>query len=401
MVETRDIKDNDSLKKWLAEWPAENGLDDKATRAIAVAIAHRAAMRVLPVWWKSCLLSDAHRPELTALPVLRVNLIIGVAAQMPTPMIKKAAATAASSATFHATAASASYAVAAIAATSYATIAHTAAGATSFATGTFSFTSSADDKNQTWRAIQADCTAITARLDILSAPLWPTPDIPFDQDWRDIKTSETAPEWSFWTKWYDDALAGNPPNWEMLEQIALIESKVWGSGAVAVAGRISLIVETFDTLASSLEYQPTPQQALVQNAKVIRLQLDTLLLFVDEEIQRLRGTNDLSDDAMSRITLLEGIAVSVRAMLPALSGDASAGESALTVIDKNLPMVIDTAEVLAQQDASPEVSETIVMMGASIKHLTDCGAPGTLATRIAAVDVVWSAIRGWFARPKR
>jgi hypothetical protein len=187
----------------------------------------------------------------------------------------------------------------------------------------------------------------------------------------------------------------------MLEQIALIDPKVWKAGADAVAERIALIAETFDPSVAPPENGPTPQHALAQNAKVISLQLDTLLLFVEEEIQRLRGPNDLSDDVMFRITLLEGIAFSVRAMLSALAGDAPAGGNALTVIDKNLPAVIEAAEVLAQQDASPEVSETIVMMGASIEHLTKRGTPGYMATGIAAADVILSAVRGWLTRPKQ
>ena len=51
MIEIDDIKDRDSLKQWLTEWPKENGLEEEAARAVAVRIAHRAAMRPTSTWY--------------------------------------------------------------------------------------------------------------------------------------------------------------------------------------------------------------------------------------------------------------------------------------------------------------------------------------------------------------
>ena len=90
MIEIEDIKDQGSLKRWLIEWPQENGKDEAQARAIAVSIAHRAAMRVLPLWWAWTLTDDARNRDLTALPVLRCSLISGVAVIAPTPEINLA-----------------------------------------------------------------------------------------------------------------------------------------------------------------------------------------------------------------------------------------------------------------------------------------------------------------------
>ena len=66
MVEIADIKDRQSLEAWLKEQPRES----------AVALTHRAAMRVLPLYW-DWVQNDAkaRKGDLTALPVLWASLI--------------------------------------------------------------------------------------------------------------------------------------------------------------------------------------------------------------------------------------------------------------------------------------------------------------------------------------
>lgn len=62
MVEIADIEDRDSLWGWLEDQPRE----------VSVWIAHRSAMRLLPLWWDFVQRpADAKKGDLTALPVLR------------------------------------------------------------------------------------------------------------------------------------------------------------------------------------------------------------------------------------------------------------------------------------------------------------------------------------------
>lgn len=52
-------------------------------------------------------------------------------------------------------------------------------------------------------------------------------------------------DWQFWVEWYEQMLdpVTNPPNWELLEQIALIEPKVWDAGPKDVSAAIADIEE--------------------------------------------------------------------------------------------------------------------------------------------------------------
>jgi len=78
--------------------------------------------------------------------------------------------------------------------------------------------------------------------------------------------------------------------------------------------------------------------------------------------------------------------------------DAEASENALIVVEENLPELPEEAAELAEAGGDPEVSDLIISMGASIEHLTKRGAPGTLATGIAAFDHLWGGVRRWWKK---
>ncbi len=209
MVEISDIKDRESLRAWLEALP----FDEDENRRIAVTIAHRAAMRVLPQYWQLSISSaSARKNDLTALPILRCSLISGVAGTMPTPEIRSAA--------FAAFAADAAFA------------ANAAANAAA-----------------AWKMIRADCTALATgdvRLD--QTPLWSGAN-PVSENW--VQTRETLPEgWDFWRDWYQNALDGVKPNWDMLTEIALIEPADWDKGADHVNGVIADIQLKYAVAAS-------------------------------------------------------------------------------------------------------------------------------------------------------
>ncbi len=236
MIAIEDIKDGESLKEWLTEWPKTNGLDKDATRAVAVTIAHRAAMRLLPVFWQWCVTGSARMFGSTALPFLRSCLISGVTAKMPTPELKNAAAAAAAArATTTATAATAF--VAATAAAS------AAAASTTSATIDAAANTNSAQAVAFWVSLQSDCDTIAHVEDALAMPLWLIGENPLEDSWHEVVNKEKGPEWAFWIKWYEDALAGHPQNWKMLEKIALIDPEIWEAGPYAVSERIAEILE--------------------------------------------------------------------------------------------------------------------------------------------------------------
>ena len=360
MVEISEIKDRETLKEWLETQP----------RPTSVAIAHRAAMRVLPLYW-DWVIRDSKR-DLTALPVLRQVLIAGVATVYPTPAIRSADAAAALSA------------LSAVAAAANAAFSDFAAHAAM------------------WHEFRSDCTTLGNNKTPGVWPLWTEQDNPLQSRWDSIKNTASKPDangvdWSFWITWYDNALTGKPQNWPMLRDIALIGPDTWDKGPEVVN---PLIAEIETEYEKKPEKPLSPKQTLAANANVIHQQLDTLKLFVENEIARLREPNDIPTDVMQRIVKLEAIVKSVNAMLSKFARHDFNGETALAVVNENLPKVIDSAEKLAQNHPEREVSETILMMGATIKHLTDCGTPGYMATGLAVVDVVGTAMRNWLNRAK-
>ena len=68
-------------------------------------------------------------------------------------------------------------------------------------------------------------------LAITIAPLWSNEN-PLERDWQNLRgkllaadtTDPRGADWSFWVRWYDDILAGNPQNWDMLHEIVTTDA---------------------------------------------------------------------------------------------------------------------------------------------------------------------------------
>lgn len=226
--------------------------------------------------------------------------------------------------------------------------------------------------------------------------------------------------WQFWIDWYEAQLSGAEQNWEMLKEIVLIPDDDWKQGAAHVNAMIEGIVGRYQgdgslTLSghaelrdvAGLDADHAPRHSLVQilnrNAKTIRLQLDTLASLLRDEIDVLRGRNDLSDEdcdeAQRRIEILNRILARVETMAGEFS-EEEASESALTVVEQNLLALPDEAAQLAEEGGDPVVSDLVISMGASIEHLTKRGTPGTLATGIAAFDHLWGGVKDWWTKKR-
>ncbi len=288
VIEIEDIVDGDSLERWLTDWPVSQGLDEEAARQIAVTVEHRTAMRVMPIWWDGFLSEDARNGDLTALPTLHSLINFDVDARSPTPEKFPAAAV-------------------------FATVMFANAAFTTDSTATAAFTAAA------WASIRADCTKISVGVDVFATPLWSDQENPVADLWTSVKSKVSEPEWVFWMKWYDDALAGRAPNWDMLEQIALIDSEVWDAGPVAVAAEIERIKLKYEALAPIKPNAVVIQNAVANNLAAIPPQIEALTSTIDVEIERLRGKNAEDDMEKQEIDQLIGTFKSMRSAVVGLS----------------------------------------------------------------------------------
>ncbi|MEM1432410.1 MAG: hypothetical protein AAGG09_23375 [Pseudomonadota bacterium] len=86
--------------------------------------------------------------------------------------------------------------------------------------------------------------------EIFTTPLWlhsvaPEAIVPALEDLQTFW--ETAPAaWSFWRRWYNGMLRGEPLPWDLQEQVALLPDEIWEAGPEAVAGRIAEIEARFE-----------------------------------------------------------------------------------------------------------------------------------------------------------
>ncbi len=316
MARAEDIQDKKSLEAWLKDQPRE----------VAVAIASRAALRVMPVWAAYCLTEYAHERDLTALPNLRLNLISSVALVSPTDDIRRAAFAAArayaAAAAIDAVAAYAARAArAAVAATdatdTFASDAATAA-TDAFASGAASAAAfAATDAaravafaaGDVWHSIRLDAGTVEEGGDCLSLPLWPDGN-PLEDSWKKVRAdwSWASSPYSFWLRWYHGLLTGTPMMPDLLYRIGLIPNDIWDAGAEAVAEEIARIEEQFrlleETRALKAELAELrkvgPADAhrahnhppeLIEPEKVIEREITIIWAGLDEAEEELKATN--------------------------------------------------------------------------------------------------------------
>lgn len=325
-MEVEEIRDGDSLRVWLEAPPKQTEADREQARRWAVAIAHRAAMRVLPIFWSGNIRKAKRNEDLTELSVLRALLISGSAAVCSIPEIIAAAAAAAHAAD---TAAAAHGADAAAHAAAHA--AHSAAQ-TAHAADAADAAARAAARASLWKSIRHDCAALLAEEPPERHPLW-LGENPLEDLWSDTRAQLLAHEdgWKFWVDWYDASLEGAPigadPNaflpgqprtaldweshWDLLTKVALIPPEDWDKGADHVNARIAEIVTERDGLGPKAT--PPPKAATVQrlkaavemNGPVLALQLRALQEVAAQEAERIRGVNSLDPEA--RAGLLEAL----------------------------------------------------------------------------------------------
>lgn len=254
------ITDWDSFVCWLEARP------DELRRSEAVAMAQRAAVRVLPVWLAEVEWSRSRKGVYTALPVLRSLLTSGVghgysATHGRSPVKVGDAAVsagyAAIAALYVADAASAdaddpdAYAEAADAVRYAVSAAGVYAGdAAGYAAGNAPAEAAAEAvEAAAWDAVRADAEAVEDSRDPRSQPLWSKdpPPVILQAELGGIETlaTETGEPESFWHRWWFAMKRGEPMDWALQRDVALVAEDIWTQEAKAVGAEIAKIEKTY------------------------------------------------------------------------------------------------------------------------------------------------------------
>jgi hypothetical protein len=305
------VTNEKEFREWLEGQPQE----------ISVVVAYRAAMRVLPL---ATQLKNFDGEERLTLATFRACLISGVAVVVPMLDVKKAADSAnrAARAGVRAAAADAamkkSAAVAADAAKAVnATTRHTAhiaafdaARAARMAARAATKAARAAYATAAARAAAYADTALTPDQMLaesitlpsdLEAVIGPVRDAPHNA--LTLGKSQDSP-WSFWARWYDAAMAGDPMPWALQEKVALIPNKIWEAGPEAVAAEIARIeAEFIADDAQLLETLVLDASVPVYSAKTVAASNpDRIALHLSrvddalDDLVALGGNNGLTED---------------------------------------------------------------------------------------------------------
>ena len=255
-----NFSNRDEVKRWLDTIePA------RRRREVAIAMAARAALRVLPLVGRELTAGGRARGEILSalvLPTLRASAAPWVVGKYPTRRneLRDAAAAATSGVAPHAApsaAADASFA-ASFAADAAAWAADATGGdAVADAVLAADFAAAAADAVSTATNVAAISYAAEAALidsgrsgaELAGSPVWPRGAPAWASEaWRTLKSALLAADqgWVVWTDWYEARLAGDaahPPNEALEVARATIPEEIWRQGPAVVNAEIKRLIE--------------------------------------------------------------------------------------------------------------------------------------------------------------
>lgn len=363
MVEIAEIKDKDSLEAWLKGMPRE----------FAATIATRAALRVLPFYWNWTVVSrHAKSQAVLMLSAFRCSLIALSFDRVPKSAAKVAIE---------------SYGQDVALARAYANEEHpyehrkgalypsfsgevlvstlmfafdfgepssTLQSALSFSVnGLSGFGSSVP-----FREVLLDCRALEQGKNLREMSLWSSGDAT-EILWKDLKQRVMSEDnWQrgdqgFWVDWYDQMLdpITYPPNWALLEQVALIPDEIWEDGPEAVSAEIAELQSDFRALSEGASTSAAPalgtvppqvvaetKGAMERNRRELPTTFDAISALILCEIERLQAKNYTSDLDQGECLRQIGVLVSLH--------DAIEG------LRRNLPSTGPVSEQNAEESVS-------------------------------------------------
>lgn len=245
-----EIKNKEELETWL----------QGRERADAVAIAARAALRVLP---QLTTILDEPAIDGLLLPVFRATAISWSAVRSSywkTADSANAASSASNAFITASDAAGAAHGAARTAGTKAAKAAALRAAET--------ITIAARNKNteDVWAGVSADATHLDEGMPaatLIARKLWPNglPDWAADQ-WTSLKANlftATTEDWGVWTDWYEARLRGDPVNIHLDRAKAKIPNGIWEEGPKAVNAEIRRLIDEHRPTRKQLEDTVSPQ----------------------------------------------------------------------------------------------------------------------------------------------
>ena len=291
-MEASEIRDRESLRAWLEALPQGTEAERAESQRWAVAIAHRAAMRVLPVYWEAGV--AAARSE------TGFNCLLGIWSLVITDLVSNKSEVDLKNAAYNALArGSSAHTVGTISQTLSAHLAQPIAtkyiSQSVVSALTFAMAEKREASSDVFSATSIDCNLLQNQYGLFDRPLWQEKN-PLRKLWADIRPKILAQgaDWQFWVDWYENALHGRPQDYDLLTKIALIDPEDWDKGADHVNALIADI-----RLKHIAETRPLGEDAIDKGAdglwhRVGRSDIDRDILqdaldSVRDEIRSLRA----------------------------------------------------------------------------------------------------------------
>jgi len=255
MIDIDELNSSDSLAQWLKDWRKSVGLSENEERLLAAQIAHRASLRVMPIalaWFTG---PQARNRDILPLAMLRCTVVAQALSVAPKEQlggfetVSRDAAEALNELTkrvptevkFAAEAIGSSVRVREIGRDAFEKTVDLAAK--SAARIDLSSNVGAG-QSLYWHQISQDVRRVVAKGSLPDAELWfdGAPQW-FEQAFSELRTNTDgqSENWKYWFYFFDELNAGRNLNWEMLQDIAILDETVWRSNAETVSNKISNI----------------------------------------------------------------------------------------------------------------------------------------------------------------
>lgn len=281
-----EIRDRESLQAWLEALPQGSEVEREEARRWAVAIAHRAAMRVLPEFWEWSLERRAVLQNHSATPILMCGLISSLAVYVQSEKVMYAARLANAKS---ADVASAATPVGAISAAAMRAAVHACSFASIHTNAVINAVARASESCrfgplELFKQSEHDRHLIAAGLDAGRLPLWEG-DESFSTKWFKLKSKmlRHGDDWRFWVDWYENALYGRPQDYALLTKITLIDPKDWDEGADHVNALIANIIRDHEPAQKN----PSDKAAEIAADRLIRAAIGNFTFDAMAEVMRI------------------------------------------------------------------------------------------------------------------
>lgn len=389
MAEFEKIENLDQLERWLTTQ------DIRMSRTIAA----RAALRALPD-----LMPALYNPSSAKLLLagLRATLISGAASTFPSQdlnRVKKASYAASASVEPYGD----SFPAASAAAYASTFDFSAAAAADTVYISTRSARAHSDNSAAAALSAAASDAALGETHDphqIFNHPLWSTTDDDEQllQQWQAFE-ARPDPEgiWSFWRDWYRGMLNGEPLDWGLQLQVALIDNAIWEAGPEAIAKEIARIRQVIEANGheENKPYSEQPvsaataeamAQLLQTNRDAISLTTASLLEQIAEFREKMRGNNHLESEFREEIlAFLDQLSEKLRNLVKALPAvaettDTKAGEKAvLWLRDFKAHFFKEAAAYASPENIAKSAIPTGIILGCTaVGSLVGMPVPGTI-----------------------